>query len=72
MRFEQELKKHPEISKLARGGNTPASFSTSTTIVTYINDDGIEIQTPLQLLRGTKDYIDIYNIELLAGRTYIK
>ncbi len=69
LRFEQELKKYPEISKLARGGNTPASFSTSTSSVTYINDDGIEIQTGLQLIRGTKDYIDLYGIELLAGRT---
>lgn len=69
LQFEQELKKYPEISKLARGGNTPASFSTSTSTVTYINDNGIEIQTPLQMLRGTKDYIDLYNIELLAGRT---
>ncbi|MCO4821919.1 MAG: ABC transporter permease [Flavobacteriaceae bacterium] len=68
IRFEQELKKHPEISKLARGGATPASRSTSTTVVTYINGDGNEIQTPLQLLRGAKDYIEIYNIELLAGR----
>lgn len=68
VRFEQELKKYPELSKLARGGNTPASRSTSTTVVTYINNDGNEIQTPLQLLRGAKDYIDIYNIELLAGR----
>ncbi|PKG43406.1 ABC transporter permease [Psychroflexus sp. MES1-P1E] len=69
VRFEQELKKFPEISKLARGGNTPASFSTSTTAVTYINDDGIEIQTSLQLIRGTENYIDLYGIELLAGRT---
>ena len=69
VRFEQELKKYPEISKLARGGSTPASFSESTTLVTYIKEDGIEIQTPLQLLRGTKDYIDLYGIELLAGRT---
>jgi len=69
LRFEQELKKYPEITKLARGGNTPASFSRSTSSVTYVNDDGIEIQTPLQLIRGTKNYIDIYDIELLAGRT---
>jgi len=69
VRFEQELKKYPEISKLARGGNTPASFSTSTSTVTYINDEGIEIQTNLQLIRGTKDYMDLYGIELLAGRT---
>ena len=71
IRFEQELQKYPEIAKLARGGNTPASFSSSTTSVTYINDDGIEIQTPLQLIRGTKDYIDIYGIELLAGRNVL-
>jgi len=69
VRFEQELKKYPEISKLARGGNTPASFSTSTTAVTYINNNGIEIQTSLQLIRGTENYIDLYGIELLAGRT---
>jgi ABC-type antimicrobial peptide transport system permease subunit len=71
LRFEQALKKFPEIDKLARGGNTPASFSTSTTSVTYINDDGIEIQTPLQLIRGTKDYINLYGIEMLAGRNVL-
>jgi putative ABC transport system permease protein len=68
-RFEQELKKYPEISKLARGGSTPASFSENRTLVTYIKEDGTELQTPLQLLSGTKDYMDVYNIELLAGRT---
>jgi len=69
IRFAQELKKYPEISKLARGGNTPASFGRRTSTFKYINDDGIEIQTSLELKRGTKDYIDIYDIELLAGRT---
>lgn len=69
IRFEQELKKIPEIAKLARGGKPPASFSSSTSSVVYINDAGIETQTHLQLLRGTKDYIDLYGIELLAGRT---
>lgn len=69
VRFEQELKKIPELSKLARGGDTPASSNENTTLVTYIKEDGSEIQTPIQLLSGTKDYIDLYNIELLAGRT---
>ncbi|MFK2821328.1 FtsX-like permease family protein [Flavobacteriaceae sp. LMIT009] len=71
LRLEQALKKYPEIDKLARGGSTPASFSMSTTSVTYINEEGIEIQTPLQLIRGTKDYIDLYGIELLAGRNVL-
>ncbi|MCB0461734.1 MAG: ABC transporter permease [Flavobacteriaceae bacterium] len=69
VRFAQELKKYPEITKIARGGRTPASLGTSTTTVTYINDNGNEIQTSLQMVRGTKDYIDLYGIELLAGRT---
>ncbi|WP_299112547.1 FtsX-like permease family protein [uncultured Winogradskyella sp.] len=68
VRFEQELRKLPEISKLARGGDTPASSSSSDRAVNYINDDGTEIQTKIQLLRGTKDYINLYDIELLAGR----
>jgi ABC-type antimicrobial peptide transport system permease subunit len=69
VRFAQELKKYPEITKIARGGRTPASLGTSTTTVTYIDDNGNEIQTSLQMVRGTKDYIDLYGIELLAGRT---
>ncbi len=68
LRFEQELTKIPELTKLAKGGNTPASFSTSTSVVTYNKEDGSEVQTQLQLIRGTQDYIDLYGIELLAGR----
>lgn len=70
IRFEQELKKIPELSKIARGGDTPASNSMSSNTITYIKDNN-EIQSPLQLLRGSKDYIDLYNIELLAGRVHL-
>jgi ABC-type antimicrobial peptide transport system permease subunit len=68
IRFEQELKKIPELSKIARGGDTPASNNMSSTLVTFVQEDGNEIQSPLQLLRGGKDYIDLYDIQLLAGR----
>ncbi|WP_223034617.1 ABC transporter permease [Hanstruepera marina] len=68
LRLEQELKKIPELSKIARGGNSPASNNSNSTLVTYIQKDGNEIQSRLQLLRGGKDYIDLYDIQLLAGR----
>ena len=69
--FEQELKKIPEISKVARGGSTPASFNRALTPLVYINEDGNETQIRVELLRGSKDYMDLYEIELLAGRTVL-
>ncbi|MDX1470940.1 MAG: FtsX-like permease family protein, partial [Flavobacteriaceae bacterium] len=66
-RFAEELKQLPSISKVALGGSPPASFSTSTNIVS-VTIDGEEIQSPLQLIRGDQNFIDLYEIEILAGR----
>jgi len=67
IRLENELKKMPQISKICLGSNPPASNSTNTSIATFRNGD-IEVQSPLQLLFGDTKYMNIYDIELLAGR----
>lgn len=67
IRFEEQLKSLPDLKAIARGGASPASFNMNSTVVTYINGDN-EIQSPIQIINGGKDYIKLYDIELLAGR----
>lgn len=67
IRLQEELQKIPGLSKVILAGNPPASTSTSTSDVTVIKD-GNEIQVPVQFLSGDKTFIDLYDIELVAGR----
>lgn len=58
----------PEINKISMAEYPPASFSTIATNTSYYDDSGSPVHTELQLLYGDKNYLDIYGIELLAGR----
>lgn len=66
--YAEKLRAIPEIKSLSIGGNPPASFSTSTTNVTYVNE-GETVKTELQFLYGDEKYIDLFELKLLAGRT---
>ncbi len=65
--FIQKLKAIPEIEKTSLGGSPPASFGWHSTEVDYLNGEN-NIHTELQLLFGDSSYLNLYNIELLAGR----
>lgn len=66
-RLVKELAQMPEISKVSMANNPPASFGKNTMIVTSMNT-GQEIKTDVQFMYGDTHYLDLYNIELIAGR----
>ncbi|MBX2828139.1 MAG: ABC transporter permease [Flavobacteriaceae bacterium] len=63
----QQLKSIPEISTVSLGNYTPASQSTNTTTMTR-TVDGKEIYGDMQLLHGDTNYLNLFEIDLLAGR----
>ncbi len=65
--FLNELKKIPEIEQVSLGNDPPASNNSNSTIATFMADDA-EIHTDLQQLFGDRNYLKIYDIQLLAGR----
>lgn len=64
--LKQELEKHPEITAIALG-ELPMSDNMMATILTYQSDTG-RIQQQIMFKNIDTDYIDLYNIPLLAGR----
>lgn len=65
--FIEGLKAIPQIEKISLGGSPPASPNTHAMGVDFV-DGKKEIHTTLELLYGDKNYLDLYNIKLLAGR----
>lgn len=65
--FIQKLEAIPEIKKISLGGMPPASFNWNGTEVDYMDGEN-EIHTDLQLLFGDSSYLDLYGIDLIAGR----
>jgi len=63
----QRLKSIPEMKGVSLGSYTPASTSSNTTSVRRMVD-GKEIFGDMQLLHGDTNYLDLFEIELLAGR----
>ncbi|MAZ27623.1 MAG: cell division protein FtsX [Cytophagaceae bacterium] len=66
-RLAREMTKIPGISKVALGGNPPASNSVWSDMFTYY-DEGREIQTPVEILIASNDFMDLYGLHFLAGR----
>ncbi len=67
IRFIDEIREIPQIAEATLGGNPPASRSSHSMGVTY-RDGEKEINTNLQLLYGDSEYLNLYNLKLLAGR----
>lgn len=65
--LENEIKKLPNISKVSLGGMPPASFNMATRMGIYKKENE-EIIQELQILNADTDYLDVYNIDILAGR----
>ncbi len=67
--YAQKLKSIPEIKNLSLGGMPPASQSTNTSTTTL--DNGIkEVQADLQFIFGDTNYLNVFELNLLAGRTH--
>ncbi|MCL6216983.1 ABC transporter permease [Zunongwangia pacifica] len=62
-----KLKRIPAIDKISMGGMPPASNSTHSSGVNFMNGDR-EINTEIEFLYGDSAYLNIYEIPLLAGR----
>lgn len=65
--FVEKLKSVPQIENVSLGGSPPASFNTRSTGVTYM-DGKKEVYVDFELLYGDQDYLNLYDITLLAGR----
>jgi len=65
--LKQKLSTISQLEKVSLGGSPPASYNTHSTSVVYI-DGKKEIRTDLELLFGDDHYLNLYGINLLAGR----
>ena len=66
-RIVQNLEKLPGLSNVVLSGNPPASFTTMSMGVTYLDKEK-EVDSYVQLLYGNKDFFELYGLKLLAGR----
>lgn len=65
--LENKIKIIPQIEVTMLGAMPPASNSSTATSITYFGKDK-EVRTSLELLYGSRQYLDFYGIKLLAGR----
>ena len=66
-RLLRGIKEIPQVTGASLGGSPPASGIVNATVTNYFDGEK-EIRTELQLLHGDSTYLDLYDIELLAGR----
>jgi len=66
--FAEKLKSIPEIKQISLGGEPPASISTNSTNVSY-NNGKTEMKSELQFIFGDTNYSELFELEILAGRT---
>ena len=67
IRFMEEIEAQPMVKDVSLSSHPPASFSSNSSHVTYF-DDKKEINTELLFLYGDRNYLNLYDIEILAGR----
>ena len=63
----QKLKLVPEIEAISRGGSSPASTSVQSRDFSYSNGRE-KIETNVMLKYGDEHYLEVYGLELLAGK----
>ena len=66
-RFVKEMEELPDISEAVLSGNPPASFSTMSMGVSFIDNEK-EVNSDLQMLYGNPAFFNLYKLKLLAGR----
>lgn len=65
--FAEQLRAMPQILQLSQGSAPPSSGGTMSQTTTY-KDGKKEIKVDLQIKDGDENYINVYQIKLLAGR----
>lgn len=63
----EKLKAIPEIEKISLSGSSPASYSTSTTTMTFDNGKK-KVETMVEMKYADTAYFDLYQMKLLAGK----
>ncbi|WP_111684394.1 ABC transporter permease [Winogradskyella tangerina] len=67
--FAEKLTSIPQIKKISIGGMAPASYNTNTSSTT-VNNGKTEVQSDLQFIFGDTEYLDLFELKLLAGRNF--
>ena len=67
--YAQRLASIPDIKEVSLGGPPPASQSSNTTDMRRMVDKQ-EVYGDIQLLAGDTNFLNLFEIELLAGRVY--
>ena len=67
VRLLNEIEAIPAVEKTSLSSHPPTSNSSNSSKVSFFKE-GNEIHTELRFLHGDQDYLDLYNIELIAGR----
>ncbi|WCO02312.1 ABC transporter permease [Psychroserpens ponticola] len=67
--FAEKLQAIPELKKISLGGAPPASESSNVTDMRRMIGDE-EIYGDIQLLAGDRNFLELFEIKLLAGRGY--
>ncbi|SFB75408.1 FtsX-like permease family protein [Zunongwangia mangrovi] len=65
--LRNELKSNPKINNLSLASAAPSSYTMYGTLITYATENGEE-KTQADELFGDTNYLELYNIPLLAGR----
>ncbi len=66
--YAEQLKAIPEIKLISLGGEPPASRSTNSTNVSY-NNGKAEMKSEIQFVFGDTNYSELFELEIIAGRT---
>lgn len=66
--YAEKLRSIPEIKQISIGGRPPASFSTNSTNITYSGGE-TEVRSELQFIFGDSKYSELFELEIIAGRT---
>jgi len=70
VRLLEGIESIPGVEAVSLSSYPPASFSSNSSHVTYFDEEK-EINTELKFLYGDKNYLSLYDIEILAGRKHL-
>ncbi len=66
-RFVTKMEALPGISEVVLSGNPPASYTTMSMGVSFVDGEK-KVNSDLQLLYGNPGFFNLYNLDLIAGR----
>ncbi|WP_299118914.1 FtsX-like permease family protein [uncultured Winogradskyella sp.] len=66
--YAEKLRTISQIKQVSLGGAPPASFSSNSTDITYMDGEK-EVKSELQFIFGDANYSKLFELEILAGRS---